>query len=149
MKKFRSPQLELMHKVLKLAKDFSRHQEKILKEFKLSNEHYNILIILHYDNCEEALSLDTIQNQMVIATTNTSRLVDILTQKKLITRKVDPKNRRKVQIEITEAGIFILNKANSAMKKHVQKLNKTISTDDAVFIKEKLGLLNDTVLDFG
>lgn len=148
MKKFRSEQLKLIHNILKTSKNYSTHQEKVLKSFNLSNEQFNILIILHYDNCKEPLSLDTIQNQMVIATTNTSRLVDKLTEKKLVTRKLDPNNRRKVQIKVTEEGITVLNNANKAMKKYAQKFNKTISMDDALLINKKLDDLNDTILDF-
>ena len=148
MKKYRTEQLKLMHNILKIAKNFSTHQEKVLKNFNLSHEQFNILIILHHDNCEEALSLEAIQNQMVIATTNTSRLVDKLTEKKLITRKPDSKNRRKVQIEITKEGITVLNNISKAMKKYAQKFNKTISIDDAKRINKKLDILNNTILDF-
>merc|ERR1712051_170058 len=55
-------------------------------------------------------NLSTLQERMIDRSSNTTRLVDKLIQKKLVTRNVCPDNRRKVEISITETGLDILEK---------------------------------------
>jgi len=148
MEKFRTPQLSLIHKVLQLAKDYSKHQELILKEFGISHEQLNILIILHYDSDEPSLSLEEVQQKMVLATTNASRLVNKLNDKKLIKRKTDNSNRRKVKIIITEKGILTVTSAVKKMKIYANKLTPLTTEDEADIFCKKLQEFSDTILDW-
>jgi len=148
MEKFRTPQLSLIHKVLQLAKDYSKHQELILKEFDISHEQLNILIILHYDSDEPSLSLEEIQQKMVLATTNASRLVNKLNDKKLVTRKTDKNNRRKVKIVITDKGRITVIKAVEKMKTYAKKFNPLITENEADIFCKKLQEFSDTILDW-
>ena len=43
-----------------------------------------------------------VQERMIAKTSNTTRLVDKLLLKELVTREVCPENRRKMEIEITD-----------------------------------------------
>lgn len=81
----------------------------IFKEYNLTNQQYNVLRILRGQKNKPA-NLSTLQERMIDRSSNTTRLVDKLIQKKLVTRNVCPDNRRKVEISITETGLDILEK---------------------------------------
>jgi DNA-binding MarR family transcriptional regulator len=46
--------------------------------------------------------MSVIQERMIAKTSNTTRLVDKLLLKELVTRKVCPENRRKIEVLITQ-----------------------------------------------
>lgn len=148
MEIFRTPQLELTHSILEWAKNFNKHQENILKEFNISHEQLNILITLHYDSRESSLSLLEIQNQMVLQTTNMSRLIDKLKAKKLVTRKINKQNRRKVDIKITKEGEILTVNAIKKVKFYTEKLNIAITDKEALDLRKKIEDINDLILDW-
>ena len=49
-----------------------------------------------------------IQERMIAKTSNTTRLVDKLLLKELVTRAVCPENRRKMEVQITHKGLDLL-----------------------------------------
>ena len=148
METFRTPRLQLIHNVLELAKNITSNQEKILREFNISHEQLNILIILFYDSRETSLSLLEIQNKMVLSTTNTSRLVNKLKEKKLVTRKTNPINRRKVKIQITEEGENIVSQAVEKIKYYTERVHLKISDEEAIDISKRINEINDLILDW-
>ena len=80
---------------------------EILKPFELSNEQYNVLRILRGQKGNPA-NMCVIQERMLAKTSNTTRLVDKLLLKELVTRKVCSENRRKIEVLITVKGLAIL-----------------------------------------
>ncbi|MFI1773641.1 MarR family winged helix-turn-helix transcriptional regulator [Thalassobellus citreus] len=148
METFRTPQLDLIHNVLELAKNINKQQEILLKEFNISHEQLNILIILFYDSCKSSLSLLEIQERMILSTTNTSRLVDKLKEKKLATRKTDSKNRRKVKIQITKKGETLVIQATKKIKDYSKKVNLKISDNESFELSKKIVEINELVLDW-
>ena len=145
---FRTPQLLLFHNVLELAKNISQYQDNVLQEFSISHEQLNILIILHYDSCESSLSLLEIQERMILSTTNTSRLVDKLKDKKLVERKIDQKNRRKVKIRISDEGISLVTRAVEKIKHSSESINPKISDREAINLSKTISELNELILDW-
>jgi DNA-binding MarR family transcriptional regulator len=65
------------------------------------------------------VSVKTITERMIDKTSNTSRLIDKLMTKQYVTRIECPKDRRKVDISITEAGLNILLEASSLVENAV------------------------------
>ncbi len=82
---------------------FSDH----LKQYALSIQQYQVLRSLRDLNGEPA-DLLTLSAQMVSKNSNTTRLVEKLRLKKLISRMQNEENRRKVDITITEKGLALL-----------------------------------------
>jgi DNA-binding MarR family transcriptional regulator len=82
-------------------------QATAFKGFGLTLPQFNILRILrgqHPLPATVALLID----RMLDKTSNASRIVDRLEEKKLVTRTVCPANRRAVDIRITPAGLELL-----------------------------------------
>lgn len=85
----------------------AQRQAAAFKPYDLSLPQFNILRILrgqHPLPATVALLID----RMLDKTSNASRIVDKLEEKKLVTRTVCPANRRAVDIRITEAGLRLL-----------------------------------------
>jgi DNA-binding MarR family transcriptional regulator len=82
---------------------FSDH----LKEYALSIQQYQVLSSLRELKGEPA-NLLTLQAEMVSKNSNTTRLVEKLRLKGLISRIQSEENRRMVEIRITESGLNLL-----------------------------------------
>ncbi|MGB0778029.1 MAG: MarR family winged helix-turn-helix transcriptional regulator [Flavobacteriaceae bacterium] len=81
--------------------------EGILKPFKISTAQYNILRILRGAG-EEPLAASEIKNRMVEKSPNTTRLIDKLLVKELVSRYKCESDRRVVYVQITEKGLQML-----------------------------------------
>lgn len=80
---------------------------ELLKPFELSGEQYNVLRILRGQKGKPA-NMCLIQERMLAKNSNTTRLIDKLLIKELVTRNVCPENRRKMEILITNKGLALL-----------------------------------------
>lgn len=108
---------------------------EILKPFDLSPEQYNVLRILRGQKGKPA-NMCVIQERMIAKTSNTTRLVDKLLLKELVTREVCPENRRKMEIQITSKGLEVLSDLDSKVMEHENYFAEKLTP-------EELELLND------
>lgn len=108
---------------------------EVLKPYELSSEQYNVLRILRGQKAKPT-NMCVIQERMLAKTSNTTRLVDKLLLKELVTREVCPENRRKMEVTITSKGLELLEELDPKVDQHEQRfaLNLTI---------EEQELLND------
>ena len=97
-----------------------------LKPFDVSLQQFNVLRILRGQNGKPA-NLSTLNERMVTKMSNTTRLVDKLILKGYVDRIVCPSNRRKVEISITDMGVKVLKKMDSAMKKSENEILRNLS----------------------
>lgn len=93
--------------LLMTANQLNEEVAETLKPFGLSIPQFNVLRILRGQKGKPA-NLSTIQNKMVSKMSNTTRLVDKLITKGLVERITCEKNRRKVEITITDRGLELL-----------------------------------------
>lgn len=98
-------------------------QTAVLKPMDLSPEQYNVLRILRGHQGKPA-TIAAIQERMLNTMSNASRLVDKLKIKGLVKREECLKNRRKVDVLITDKGLQLLESLEpqiaTANKKAVQ-----------------------------
>ncbi|GAC1598926.1 MAG: MarR family transcriptional regulator [Hymenobacter sp.] len=103
-------------------------QAAAFKPFGLTLPQFNILRILrgqHPLPATVALLID----RMLDKTSNASRIVDRLEEKKLVTRTVCPANRRAVDIRITASGLELLERIDQADVIHANGLNQLTGTE--------------------
>ena len=89
----------------------------IIKSYDISGEQYNVLRILRGQKGHPA-NMCIIQERMLAKTSNTTRLVDKLLLKDLVTRNVCPENRRKIEVLITQKGLDLLVELDPKVKEH-------------------------------
>ncbi len=110
---------------------------EIVKPYDLSSEQYNVLRILRGQKGNPA-NMCLIQERMLAKTSNTTRLVDKLLLKNLVTREVCSKNRRKIEVLITQKGLDILKELDSKIIDHENSFSKNLNP-------EELELLNQLI----
>lgn len=86
-----------------------------VKKFDISQEQFNVLRILRGQKGKPA-NMCVIQERMIAKTSNTTRLVDKLLLKELVTREVCPGNRRKMEIMITQKGLDLLKELDPVVE---------------------------------
>ena len=87
---------------------------RFFKQYGLSIQQYNVLRILRGQHPKPVM-LNQITARMIDKMSNATRLVEKLKQKELVTRELNEKSRRQVDICITDAGLTILSKIDIEM----------------------------------
>ena len=125
--------LNIMYTEKVIVEQFS----DILKPYELSGEQYNVLRILRGQKGKPA-NMNLIQERMVAKTSNTTRLVDKLLLKKLVTRKVCPENRRKIEVLITPKGIDVLAELDPKVIEHENVFANRLTPEELKKLNELL-----------
>lgn len=109
------------------------HTEKKFTEFGISSQQYNVLRILR--GAKEAIKVSDVKDRMIEKTPNTTRLMDKLCAKELIARTRCDSDRRAVYVEITKAGLELLD--NIPIKDDMKILSK-LTEEEAVELNRLL-----------
>lgn len=111
---------------------------KVLKQFKLSQQQFNVLRILRGQKGKPA-NLKCIQKRMVTKMSNTTRLIDKLIDKGFVERHICSENRREIEVYITQKGLNILEEVSPILDQSEKTLTKSLSNSE---LKELNKLLN-------
>ena len=112
---------------------FNLHNE-LFKSYGITGQQYNILRILKGQYPKSA-TVKLLRERMLDKMSDASRIVENLRIKELVTRELNSKNRRKVDVRITQKGIDILNLIE-------EKESETIDSFVSKISKEESELLN-------
>ena len=110
---------------------------KLLGKYNLTPQQYNVLRILR-GQYPDSTSVGLIKERMLQKISDSSRLVDRLEKKGLISRKINKADRRKTDIKITKKGLTLLKKVDPA----ADKFDNIISTLNEKEIKTLNNLLD-------
>ncbi len=102
---------------------------ELLKPYDVSGEQYNVLRILRGQKGKPA-NMSLIQERMIAKNSNTTRLIDKLLIKELVTRKVCPENRRKIEVLITPKGLDLLTKLDPEVIQNEEQLSLNLNEDE-------------------
>ncbi|MFQ3335121.1 MAG: DNA-binding MarR family transcriptional regulator [Candidatus Arcticimaribacter sp.] len=106
----------------------------LFKVYGISLPQFNVLRILRGQN-GTAANLSTIQERMIHKMSNTTRLIDKLIDKGYVNRFVCEKNRRKIELFITDQGLKLLKSLDRISDNKEKRLLKNLN------IKEKEELI--------
>ena len=106
----------------------------LFKVYGISLPQFNVLRILRGQN-GTAANLSTIQERMIHKMSNTTRLIDKLIDKGYVNRFVCEKNRRKIELFITDQGLKLLKSLDHTIDDKEKELLKNLN------IKEKEELM--------
>ena len=132
------------HAIISILKTSAFISEILLSELKpyeISEQQFNVLRILRGQK-GIAANLSTVQDRMVHKMSNTTRLIDKLIHKKLVKRNVCVKNRRKIELFITEDGLDLLKKIDPITDEIEKKILSNISSQDLNSLISILNLIN-------
>ncbi len=106
-----------------------------IKRFKfhgISPEQYNVLRILRGSH-PSSLSILDVSSRMLNRNSNATRLVEKLRVKDLIVRRVCEKDRRQVDVAISDKGLELLQIIDIDMKEWMDNF-KDLTTEEAVHL---------------
>ncbi|HNT49852.1 MAG TPA: MarR family transcriptional regulator [Cyclobacteriaceae bacterium] len=112
--------------ILYTAGWIQNHNNKFFKQYDISMQQYNVLRILR-GQFPNACMLNVISDRMIDKMSNATRLVEKLRKKGLVTRRLNPNNRRQVDILITKKGLTLLTELDTGTPEWlrlVQRLSK-------------------------
>jgi DNA-binding MarR family transcriptional regulator len=110
---------------------------EILRPFDLSAEQFNVLRILRGQKGNPA-NMCVIQERMLAKTSNTTRLVDKLLIKELVTREVCSENRRKIEVLITQKGLDVLKNLDSKIVEYENSFSKNLNAEELDLLNQLL-----------
>ena len=137
---FSSEYQKLLLNVYFTSSWFSTNVARALKPFRLTLQQYNVLRILRGQQNKPA-SVGLIQERMLDKSSNASRLIDKLVEKKLVDRKTCPNDRRQMEIRITKKGLDLLTELDDRMSADERTAAKLISAEEAAMASEILDRL--------
>lgn len=129
--KFPNNKVKALLNIVYTANWINSQQNAFFKDFGISPQQFNILRILR--GAGKPLKVQTIKERMIERAPNATRLMDKLCSKELIERIACPDDRRVVHINITKAGLKLLDDISKDMK---DDYIKNLTEDEA-------GLLSD------
>lgn len=110
---------------------------EVLKPHELSGEQYNVLRILRGQKGTPA-NMCVIQERMIAKNSNTTRLIDKLLLKDLVTRDVCPENRRKIEVQITQKGLDLLKKLDEKVVQHEELFANNLTKEELITLNNLL-----------
>lgn len=128
-KKFRNEFHKVQLNLLFSAGWLSIHQGRVFKKFDMSLQQYNILRILK-GSLPTPCSLNTIKSRMLDRMSDTSRIIDRLYKNGFIERVVNDKDRRSVNITISEKGLQLIENMESQIQE-MDNLSSALSLEEA------------------
>lgn len=129
-KKFPSEYIKSEINILYTANWIENISNKFFKPYNISMQQYNVLRILRGQN-GAPIMLSGISDRMIDKNSNATRLVEKLRQKDLVSRSLNPDNRRQVDILITAKGLELLSDIDMNFSQMEVKF-KNITLDEAV-----------------
>lgn len=89
-----------------------------LKQLNITHAQLNILYIL-YENEPKPISANELKKKILVSKPDVTRILDRLVKKGYVLRETCPKNRRKIDIYLTENGKDLFIKAHNSAKKAI------------------------------
>ncbi|NQX78649.1 MarR family transcriptional regulator [Gilvibacter sp.] len=117
--KFSSERVKALINVMYTANWINNHLNTRFKPFGISPQQYNILRILR--GAGGPMPTQTVKERMIDRAPNATRLMDKLCAKGLMERKPCATDRRVVHVEITKAGLALLDEIGSDPNTHLLK----------------------------
>ena len=105
--KFRNARHKAVVNLIFTSNWFNTRQQELLKPFGITGQQFNILRILKGQN-SKSISATSIKARMLDKNSDVSRLLDRLTAKELIEKKICPSDKRAADVNITPKGLAVL-----------------------------------------
>jgi mannitol-1-phosphate/altronate dehydrogenase len=128
-KEFKSKQQRAYLNLIFTACHLNLEQTRFFKPYQLSAQQYNVLRILRGQN-GKPITIGLIQERMLDVQSNASRLIDKLEEKRLVLRVACHKDKRQMDITITENGLEILKELDDKLNNKESSISLTDKESD-------------------
>jgi DNA-binding MarR family transcriptional regulator len=122
------------------------HMTDVFKEFDITRQQYNVLRILRGQYPGHA-SINLIKDRMLDKMSDTSRIVERLRLKGFISRTDCLKDKRSVEIRISQSGLELLEKMDPKVN-GLERLLQSLSIEETKVLNTLLDKLRGSETDF-
>jgi DNA-binding MarR family transcriptional regulator len=126
---FRSPEQQATLCLLRTADAVKRRFARVIEPHGITPQQYNVLRILRGAGSVGLPTL-SIGERMIEQTPGTTRLVDRLERKGLVTRTPCPTDRRRVFCQITDKGLELLAELDEPVSQCTTQAVSALASDD-------------------
>ena len=109
--------------------------------FGITSQQYNVLRILKGSHPDQ-MNANEIKSVMIDKSPDLTRLIDRLVEKGLVSRRVCPDNRRKVEIGITAMGIKTISEVEPSLNQAIQPV-QNLTDREAANLSKLLDKIRD------
>lgn len=136
--RFESPQVRAVVNIRYTSNYMATLQNQFMSQYDLTMPQFNILRILR--GAKSIMSVNVVKDRMVEKSPNTTRLMDKLIEKGLISRERCENDRRVVYVKITQKGLDLLTTIDKELKKK-ELFSVNLSDQEAELLSELLDKL--------
>ena len=122
-KVFEDAFMQAILNVMVTSDKIGRATNVVLKPFGISKEQFNVLRILRGQYPNPA-TVHSIQERMISKSSNATRLVEKMRVKGLVARTPCEKDRRKVDVMVTEAGLDLLKQVDPVVRESSERFRR-------------------------
>jgi DNA-binding MarR family transcriptional regulator len=126
--KFKDQRHKALIHILFMAYQLKTQVNQLLKNYALTGEQYNVLRILK-GSYPAPLCVKEVGSRLIERNSNVPRIADRLELKQLVKRFASPEDRRETLMQITPAGINLLEAATQAMENERQQMIKLTESE--------------------
>ena len=134
--KFKSPHQKAVLNLLFTANWIQNKQRELFEPFGITGQQYNMLRILRGQHPKPIPAVE-IKSRMLDKNSDVSRLLDRLIGKNLVVKNQCPNDKRASDINITDTGLELLNKLDSAIS-NIDSQFLTLSKEEAKHLSDLL-----------
>jgi DNA-binding MarR family transcriptional regulator len=139
--KFRNESQKAILNILYTGYYIQDRMNMLFKQYDITRQQYNVLRILRGQYPGHA-SVNLIRDRMLDKMSDASRIVERLRLKDLVVRKSAEKDKRAVEVTITEAGLKLLSEMQDAVDQFESLLNN-LSDEETRQLNQLLDRIRD------
>jgi DNA-binding MarR family transcriptional regulator len=140
-REFRNESQKAILNILYTSYFIQDKMNELFKQYDITRQQYNVLRILRGQHPGHA-SVNLIRERMLDKMSDASRIVERLRLKELVVRKSAEKDKRAVEVTITDAGLKILDDMQEAVDEFDTLLD-TLNEQETVHLNELLDKVRD------
>lgn len=137
--KFKDQRHKALIHIMYAAYQVKTNINQLLKKYALTSEQYNVLRILKGSH-PTPMCVKDIASRLIERNSNVPRIADRLEIKKLVKRFPSPEDRRETLIQITPAGLNLLEAATQAIDAGQQQM-ANLTEEEATQLNQLLAQL--------
>jgi DNA-binding MarR family transcriptional regulator len=122
------------------------NMQQKLKHFNITAPQFNVLRILRGQK-GKPMSAYAIQERMIHRTSNVTRILEKLVEKKLVTRENSTVNRRMIDVRLTEEGLQLINSTDCVAVEMYSQMETVLTQEEAGLIGDWMDKIREIAVD--
>ena len=133
--------LALFTRLQRVGLHLERLQAEAMAEIGMTFSDYTIVATLHREPAPHALPVSRLAELVLRPMGSITQVVDRLEKGRLISRQLDPGDRRRVLIQLTEAGIEVAQRGDQAYRVSRERILATMKRSEIARVDQEITAL--------